>query len=278
MKVAAGSGMQVTVAVGEAWINGTSNSVQGGYLGRVTSSTALAISASSESNNRVDTIIAQVQDKAVAGGTDSFSVSVVTGTAESGVTKENKKGAGAIPASSLVLGYVFVENKAVSIVGGDIENVAAAGASGLHLPTASLTGTIAAAQLAAGSVTEPKLAGEAVTEVKLAAKSVSDAKVATNRTLVNTSSLPSAKGAVSLNTVYTPSATRLSLVTVSVGVNAHSSVVLYINGAEYAEVYDAEGGVPITVPVLLAVPPGVTWEAKCPLGSVSSLNASTLIL
>lgn len=124
MKVTAGSGMQVLVAVGEAWINGTSNSVQGGYLGRVTSSTALAISASSESNNREDTIIAQVKDAAVAGGESTFSVSVVTGTAESGVTKGSRKGVGAVPASSLVLGYVFVEKKAVSIVSGDIENVA----------------------------------------------------------------------------------------------------------------------------------------------------------
>lgn len=124
MQVTAGSGMQVLVATGEAWIPGTSVSTQGGYLGRVTSSTALAISAASESNPRIETIIAQVQDKSVAGGTDSFSVSVVVGTATSGATLANKLGAGSVPASSLVLAYVLVPAKAVSIVSGDIENVA----------------------------------------------------------------------------------------------------------------------------------------------------------
>jgi hypothetical protein len=129
MQVTAGSGMQVLVATGEAWIPGTSVTTQGGYLGRVTSSTALAISAASESNPRIETIIAQVQDKAVAGGTDSFSVSVVVGTATSGAKLEGggKPGAGvgSVPASSLVLAYVLVPSKAVSIVSGDIENVAA---------------------------------------------------------------------------------------------------------------------------------------------------------
>jgi hypothetical protein len=131
MQVTAGSGMQVLVGTGEAWIAGTSVSTQGGYLGRVTSSTALAISASSESNPRIDTIIAQVKDQAVAGGVDSFSVSVVTGTAESGATLANKKGAGAVPASSLVLAYVLVPAKAVSIISADLENVATRATFGL---------------------------------------------------------------------------------------------------------------------------------------------------
>ena len=153
MQVTAGSGMQVLVATGEAWIPGTSVSTQGGYLGRVTSSTALAISAASESNPRIETIIAQIQDKAVAGGTDSFSVSVVVGTATSGATLANKLGAGSVPASSLVLAYVLVPSKAVLIVSGDIENVA-------KLVIGSLSPPV-------GSVGNSQLASEAVTDAKV---------------------------------------------------------------------------------------------------------------
>ncbi len=157
MQVTAGSGMKVLVATGEAWIPGTSVSTQGGYLGRVTSSTALAISASSESNPRIDTIIAQIKDEAVAGGENSFTVSVVAGTATSGAKLEGggKPGAGvgSVPASSLVLAYVLVPSKAVSIVSGDIENVAKLVIGSLSPP--------------AGSVGNSQLASEAVTDAKV---------------------------------------------------------------------------------------------------------------
>jgi hypothetical protein len=124
MQVTAGSGMQVKVAAGEAWVPGTSTATQSGYYGRVTSSTALSVATSSESNPRIDTIIAKVIDKAYAGTEETFSVAVITGTAESGATLANKKGAGAVPASSLVLAYVLVPAKASSIENADIENVA----------------------------------------------------------------------------------------------------------------------------------------------------------
>jgi len=149
---------------------------------------------------------------------------------------------------------------------------------------------IEAAAMAANSITEANkaLSSESIlsSNVKketlkanaLEKKIIGDEQAVTGRALINTGNLPSAKGSVSLNTVYTPSLTRFSLVTVTVGVNAHTIVVLYINKAEYTEVYCAESGVPITVPVFLPVQPAVTWEAKCPTGSVSSLNASTLIL
>lgn len=124
MQVTAGSGMQVLVAPGEAWVSGTSTATQSGMYCRVTSSTALAISASSESFPRIDTIIAKCIDKAYAGTEETFSVAVVAGTAESGATLANKKGAGAVPASSMVLAYVLVPAKATSIEAADIENVA----------------------------------------------------------------------------------------------------------------------------------------------------------
>jgi hypothetical protein len=125
MQVTAGTGMQVLVGTGEAWVPGSSTTTQSGYYCRVESSTALSIAASSESNPRIDTVIGKILDKAYGQAEDSFSVAVVTGTAESGATLSNKKGAGAVPASSLVLAYVLVPAKAVSIESADIENVAA---------------------------------------------------------------------------------------------------------------------------------------------------------
>lgn len=122
-QVAAGSGMQVLVSPGEVWVSGSSVSTQGGYLGRVTSSTALSIAASNSSNPRVETIVAQVKDKAYSGTEETFAVAVVTGTAEAGATLANKKGAGSVPASSMVLAYVLVPAKASSIEAGNIVNV-----------------------------------------------------------------------------------------------------------------------------------------------------------
>lgn len=160
MQVTAGSGMQVLIAPGEGWIPGTSTSTQSGYYARVESSTALAIAASSETNNRVDTVIAKVIDKAYAGTEETFSVAVVTGTAEAGVTKENKKGAGAVPASSLVLGYVFVEKKAVSIGGANVENVASQVQVGPPLKFKSYAG---AATLGAGELAFQESTGATLT-------------------------------------------------------------------------------------------------------------------
>jgi hypothetical protein len=131
MVVAASSGMNVTVAPGEAWIPGTSSATQGGYYCRVSSTTTLAISTSNPSNPRIDTIVAQVQDKAYAGSTDAFAPAVITGTPTSGATLSNLSGAGAVPASSMVLAYVLVPANASSIVSGDILNVATLAVDGL---------------------------------------------------------------------------------------------------------------------------------------------------
>ena len=107
--------------------------------------TALAISASNATNPRIETIIAQVKDAAYAGTEVTFSVSVVVGTAEAGRRYANLKGAGAVPASSLVLAYVLVPAKAVSIEAADIENRATAvgiGLSPLPMTLHSSSGTM----------------------------------------------------------------------------------------------------------------------------------------
>jgi hypothetical protein len=148
MQVTAGSGMQVLVGTGEAWVPGTSSATQSGYYCRVTSSTALAIAASSESNPRIDTVIAKCVDASYAGSGVTFAVAVLTGTAESGSTLANQKGAAAVPASSMVPAYLLVPAKSSSVSGGTIENVAALCVPGLGAAT-YLEGT-AAARPAAG--------------------------------------------------------------------------------------------------------------------------------
>ncbi len=116
--------MSVNIAAGQAWIYGTSASAQGAYYCFNDATVDLAISASDPSNPRIDAIVAQVQDAAYAGSTDAWRLFVVTGTPTTGATLSNLNGAGAVPASSLVLAYVLVPAAATSVVTADIKNVA----------------------------------------------------------------------------------------------------------------------------------------------------------
>lgn len=117
---APGSGMSVNVAPGEIWVPGSSSSTQGGYYCRVSSTTNLVIAAANGSLPRIDTVVAQVQDAAYTGSTNSFQLAVVTGTATSGANLTNLTGAGSVPASSLVVGYVLVPAAASNIISGDL--------------------------------------------------------------------------------------------------------------------------------------------------------------
>jgi hypothetical protein len=121
---APGSGMSCNIAPGEAWIPGSSSATQSGYYARVSSTTNLAIAASSPSLPRVDTICAVITDSAYSGATNTFTPVVVTGTPTAGATLSDLSGVGSQPASSLILGYVLVPAAATSIVSGDIANVA----------------------------------------------------------------------------------------------------------------------------------------------------------
>jgi hypothetical protein len=128
-----GSGFSVNVAPGEVVVPGSTSALQSGYVSRVASASNLSIVASHTSLPRIDTVVAQVQDAAYAGAVNSFAVAVVTGTASAGATLANLTGAGAVPASSLVLGYVLAPAAATNIVGGDILNVATTATPGLPL-------------------------------------------------------------------------------------------------------------------------------------------------
>lgn len=131
MAVTAGSGMQVLVAPGEAFVPGTSSATQGGYYSRVSSSTALTIAAANVTNPRVDLVVAQVEDAAYSGASNLFQVAVLTGTATSGATLSNLSGAPSLTASSLALAYVLVPANATSISSILAKAVPAIGAGGV---------------------------------------------------------------------------------------------------------------------------------------------------
>lgn len=112
--------MSVAVGTGEAWVPGTSSSLQSGYYCRVTSSQNLPVAAADPTNPRVDSVTATVTDKAYAGTADSFAVQVNTGVPTSGANLTNLSGAPALPTSSLLLGYVLVPAGSSSVTSGNI--------------------------------------------------------------------------------------------------------------------------------------------------------------
>lgn len=153
LALTAGSGMQVLCAPGEVIVPGSTSATQSGYYGRVSSSTALSIAASDPTNPRVDRIVALVKDAAYSGSENLFTPAVVTGTPTAGATLGNKETHGwpAAPASSFTIGAVLVPAKAVSIITGDIENLATL-AAGLLVPVARLSGLLPGTQLGSGTV------------------------------------------------------------------------------------------------------------------------------
>jgi hypothetical protein len=132
---APGSGLSVNISTGEAIVGGSEGGSQGGYGPiRVSSTTNLTISTANPSLPRIDTIALTIAD---SGYTEPTGVSgnaavlqVVTGTATAGATLSNLTGKAALPASSLLLGYVLVPNGASNIITADILNVATTGLIG----------------------------------------------------------------------------------------------------------------------------------------------------
>src|SRR5882757_7310871 len=74
--------MSVNVGAGVAFIEGTEGANQGMYVVRASTVTNLTISTAPGAGlNRIDLIVAKVQDSVYSGATDSWSLAVVTGTA-----------------------------------------------------------------------------------------------------------------------------------------------------------------------------------------------------
>jgi hypothetical protein len=127
--------MSVNVGSGVAYIEGTEGAQQGMYAFRAGTVTNLTISSAPGAGlNRIDLIVAKVQDTQYSGATDAASLVVVTGTAASSPS------APAAPNNSLVLAQVFVGALVTSIVTGNITDkrffMAAAGA---NTPCTTLT-------------------------------------------------------------------------------------------------------------------------------------------
>ena len=134
----AGATMSVDVgksAVGEmlAYVRGDSRGAQGLYaidnIDRTapTTETYLAqlnvtVSAADGSNPRLDQVVLEVLDSQHVGSTDTSRLRTIDGTATSGATFDNRTGAAALPASSLLLADILVPTSAASIVTADIRD------------------------------------------------------------------------------------------------------------------------------------------------------------
>jgi hypothetical protein len=75
---------------------------------------SLAIATANASNPRIDVVIAQVEDAAYSGANNDWKLAVVTGTAAASPTVP------ALPASSLVLAYVWIPAASSSVTAGNI--------------------------------------------------------------------------------------------------------------------------------------------------------------
>lgn len=115
LKCTAGSGVTTAIAAGRCNIRGSTNVDQGIYTLWNTAATTVTHTAADATNPRIDSIYAKVIDSTEAGGaTDAGQIVLVSGTATSGATLDNRTGAGSPPASSTLLADVLVPNGAAS--------------------------------------------------------------------------------------------------------------------------------------------------------------------
>lgn len=120
--------MSVDVAAGAAFIDGTEETFQGRYFVENRATVNLTISAADATNDRIDRIVAQVEDSEYSGATDAWSLAVVTGTPAGSPT------APTIPENSLLLADVTVAATVTSITDSDIDDQ--------RVRSSSLTGEI----------------------------------------------------------------------------------------------------------------------------------------
>lgn len=114
--------MSVNVAGGVAMIPQTLAANGGIYTGLNDATVNLAISAANATNPRIDTVIASVADAAYSGGSNNWTLSVLTGTPTAGATLANLNGQAAQSASSVLLANVLVPANATTIITADIQD------------------------------------------------------------------------------------------------------------------------------------------------------------
>lgn len=120
--------MTVNVGTGVAYVEGTEGATQGMYAVRNGTVFNVAIATAPGAGlNRIDLIVAKVQDTQYSGATDAATIVAVTGTASASPS------APSAPNNSLVLAQVFVGALVTSILTGNITDkrflMAAAGAN-----------------------------------------------------------------------------------------------------------------------------------------------------
>ncbi len=126
--------MSVNVSAGLAFITGTETTKQGTYFIENDATVNKTIATSDPTNPRIDIVVAKVQDATYSGGTNSWSLAVVTGTPAGSPTPP------AAPVNSITLAQVAVAANATTIVTGNITDKRPyAGAIGAALLCTSTT-------------------------------------------------------------------------------------------------------------------------------------------
>lgn len=111
-----GSGLNVSVAAGRAFVQGDGRATQGLYWCYSNSAQTVTLSANASGNPRIDAVILQVEDADVTGANNRWRVTKQDGTATVGATLANLTGAPgqsggpALQATAMVIAYVLVPN------------------------------------------------------------------------------------------------------------------------------------------------------------------------
>jgi hypothetical protein len=120
---AAGANMSVDIGAGEALIQGDSISFQGRYYVLNDATFNLTgFSAAHATLPRIDRVTLRIRDAFHGDAANDVSFQIITGTATSGATLANLTGAGAVPASQLLLANVLIPAAATSITTGNIDS------------------------------------------------------------------------------------------------------------------------------------------------------------
>lgn len=110
----AGSGLQVEIAAGAAFVDGTISASQGRYLVTNDAPVTLTPDPADASNPRYDLVIARVYDAAYSGATTTWALELVKGTAASSPAEP------AVPDNSLVLARLSITAGLGTITTGEI--------------------------------------------------------------------------------------------------------------------------------------------------------------
>lgn len=134
----AGANMSVDIGITgvglmRAWVRGSTRGGQGLYAvdnidrSAPTADTYVAqlnetVTGNASGNPRLDQVVLEVLDAQHAGASNLAQIRIVAGTATGGATLDNRTGAAALPASSILLADILVPNGAASIGTSDIRD------------------------------------------------------------------------------------------------------------------------------------------------------------